>query len=240
MFRVVLIAAILFCAVVLWRMNAGSKPQSIAVVEAPASIEEKPLVLVQTATPTAPAIVEPASSNMVPSSPPSEAAPPVLPKKVGVENLEQTLLKDAHGQPLTVGQVEAAAACEKQGMRLPTVRELAEFAALRGAQGILPATETEGRIDEKEVRSIKAKNQDGQADEFYYGHIGFRPYNGLYQESGEPLFWSSSKGECLILEGERAKFCGYVLHAHKGQLSGKYDWVQGQANCVREKKVRSP
>lgn len=158
--------------------------------------------------------------------------------------LTQLLLKDAEGKPLKLSHESAAQACASKGMRLPTIRELANLAKAKGAIGISHApVEGEREKPEEKIEHVAAIDPDGRRDEFFYRPKGFRPdpnpHNipedpgtGSFGQQGHWL-WSSSRSQSCPL-AEPAKFCAYVFEAENGSISDKYDTVRLSASCVKE------
>jgi hypothetical protein len=158
--------------------------------------------------------------------------------------LIQGLLREPDGSLLRADYSNIESKCAGMGMRLPTIRELANLAKSRGAKGILNSFQIKDqeRMAEK-VEHIMAINPDGKADDFFYAPEGFKHdsnHQNIPEDSGEGGFWlqghwlwSSSRSPKCPLE-EPAKFCAYAFDAKSGKISDKYDTVQLSASCVKE------
>jgi hypothetical protein len=99
------------------------------------------------------------------------------------------IVRDEYGNLLIMSQAGAIKACADQGMRLPTIRELAKMSQAMGARGILETNE----VKEGEVPAgfylVSAIDPNGQKDTFYFNYFGYvRPAGDL----GNNWFWSSS------------------------------------------------
>lgn len=158
--------------------------------------------------------------------------------------LVQLLLKRPDGNLIKEDYGSAARACAEKGMRLPTIRELANLAKARGATGILNFSSGNDQAQaDQEIEQIRAINPDGKEDEFKYSYNGFQPDSNrqnIPEDSGDGGFWlqgkwlwSSSRAlNCPL--AEPAKFCAYIFDAESGEISSKYDTVHLSASCVKE------
>ncbi|MGZ6287136.1 MAG: hypothetical protein ACXWQO_03050 [Bdellovibrionota bacterium] len=135
------------------------------------------------------------------------------------------LLRDKNNNPLQFDQAGAARACAGKNLRLPGIRELAQFAQDHGAVGVADGIGSSGQGHSP--RLIRAVNSDGKKFEFYYSSEGYHdeipePYLGLKH----PQYWSSSEN----LDGANASF--YVLDV-KGRIHDHYKYVKGYARCFK-------
>lgn len=88
------------------------------------------------------------------------------------------------GHPRPNGELGAVEYCASQGMRLPSIRELAELLVSMGAAGVSETVKT-GSV------YVSSKNADGSADGFYFTNTGYHAPNLDFARN---KFWSSSLG----------------------------------------------
>ncbi|MGZ3695343.1 MAG: hypothetical protein ACXWQO_14595 [Bdellovibrionota bacterium] len=165
--------------------------------------------------------------------------------------LKDVLLRDPQGNFPFAGMPEAIAACEERGMKLPTIRELAQLAQTRGAKGILELSEAHGDVPEgyKSIRVLDG----GSVDEFYYNSAGYQDstlalagkFNLVGMNAGEHeimkvsgkepegflIYWSSSEAVGHHTESDPDLHSFYVLDVH-GKIHDHYRSVKGLVRCI--------
>ena len=116
------------------------------------------------------------------------------------------ILKDGSGSLITgKNQYQAADECAKRGMRLPTIRELAQWATQYGAA--ISDCPKDGYSE------IDASDASGNPDKLYFSWSGYHaPTDGGL---GQYLYWSSS-----VVPG---------VYDGAFTLDGTYAWIQGDA-----------
>ncbi len=104
-------------------------------------------------------------------------------------------LRDKNGKIITnVTQKQASDACERQGMRLPTAREVALEGVKIGGAALLEVSDYEaGKIPlgyaKSDFYKVTTKEEDKSTDQFYYSYEDYvRPTRDL----GNHWVWSSS------------------------------------------------
>ncbi|RYZ94241.1 MAG: hypothetical protein EOP11_26645 [Proteobacteria bacterium] len=139
------------------------------------------------------------------------------------------ILRDEDGHFVRANQSGAAAACAAKGMRLPTLRELAQLATSRGAKGIKEQSE----IRETDLAGgyilETPTDPSGKRDDFYYNSLGYRePDRG----AGKQAFWSSSACVACVLGGGGAS-SAYAFDAASGKFYDKYETLSYSVRCLK-------
>lgn len=143
---------------------------------------------------------------------------------VGADVLADTvdrdgILRDDRGNVIWMTQAEAIEACTRHGMRLPTVRKLAELSQAQGAKGILEITEVKDQAIPGGYYLVDSKNPDGNIDQFYFNRDGYNTPGG---DLGRKWFWSSSVGPSSGSGG----YYSFGLNGNSGGIgtgNGGYD-----------------
>lgn len=128
------------------------------------------------------------------------------------------IARNADGSVRSMNQYEANEYCLNQGLRLPTIRELALYAQSREAHGIRENAQ-EGYY------YIEALDASGKPDTFYFTNRGYLRPQG---ELGMAWFWSSSlhprhTGHAFYMRGYDAA----LVHEMRTVFGG------GAVMCVR-------
>jgi hypothetical protein len=140
--------------------------------------------------------------------------------------LKEVLLKDSQGSLLKVSQEGAAKACTEHGMHLPTIRELAKLGQLRGAKGVLEASEVRDQNLTAGFALVTATSPDEKKDDFFYNPVGYVPT----RESKGQIFWSSSYCVgCVIPTGANSS---HVFDGNDGRIHDHYDSLDFAVRCV--------
>lgn len=128
------------------------------------------------------------------------------------------IIRNADGSIRSMNQYEAIEYCLSQGLRLPTIRELALYAQSREAHGVRESAR-EGYY------LIESTNANGKPDSFYYTHRGYLQPKG---DLGAVAFWSSSLHP-------RKTHQGYLLHGYDAVIFSEDRTVFGgvAVRCVR-------
>lgn len=151
-------------------------------------------------------------------------------KETTTDPMTLNILRYDTGAVLVLDRAKAHAACSARSQRIPTIRELAEYAKTKGAAGIPGPTEVRARNFSRYV----ARNQDGSVDNFSYLGEGYRagaPQNFVGLDSENALIWSSSYCTgCVQGTGETSVF---VFDARTGEIHDKYDSLEFGVACVK-------
>jgi hypothetical protein len=135
-------------------------------------------------------------------------------------------------------EYEAEDYCQKRNQRLPTARELANYAQNQGADGI-------SESKKQGYQLVSGSDSVGNPDHFYYSNRGYkRPAGDL----GNFRIWSSSAVPPYITDG------GYYLNGIDGSIDSDYrgrffykyvngsievdmhdDYVGGMAICIQSR-----
>ena len=126
------------------------------------------------------------------------------------------IAKDEEGNVLHLNQLDAEKYCKEQGMRLPTIRELALYAQSLEAAGI---SETK----KEELYLVKGSDAAGNSDHFYFSHKGYKRPKG---DLGKYWFWSSSVHPDYT-------FSAYVLNGNNGDVGLDVSSYINDFNAVR-------
>jgi hypothetical protein len=149
------------------------------------------------------------------------------------------IARNPDGSVRAMSQYEAERYCLNMGLRLPTARELAHYAQLRGAKG-LSASAKNGFI------LIEESDNSGKMDRFYYSNVGYE--QPLEDDSGWQFLWSSS---LLPYDSIHQNELAFALDLESGRLGQAHHRSQTTsprfmdprtkrtdiyvARCVREK-----
>lgn len=176
------------------RIHAGQKIARVQTEGAPLELELETGEVREVKVPEAQPKAAPPAAMPVPSGPPIAQAP--------ASNVLEDIVWDVDGTALSGNLRLAQEYCEGHGLRLPTVRELAEEATRLGAQGIretaYPDAETSAAALRDEIDRMardgyvpiyKRSLHAGVAVGFYFNFRGYRKPEGSH---GLWYFWSTS------------------------------------------------
>jgi hypothetical protein len=142
---------------------------------------------------------------------------------VGISKTMTDVIRDGHGDILQTTKKSAFEYCKGVGMRVPTIRELAEWAVLNGAAGIretaFPDTlyyfsenkalkDEEDRNSSENFRAVsKPSHPQGNAlTDFYYNYSGYvaptSDIQGVVLRSSSPIWLGFGS---YILAGDSGK-----------------------------------
>lgn len=211
-------------------MEAPNASIEVAELEAPPKApppHNPPIIALSSAS----LETEPAQREFQPAPPAAVSAetPP------GETKLEVRVLRDEEGKFIYSTQEEAFELCQNNGMRLPSIRELAELAKKKGAKGILGQIQAKEQDIAEGTIQIKAQNSDGKKEQFYYSWEGYsspRDWKNL-PPLGHHWFWSSSTCvNCIIGTGGNSI---YVFDGWDGHIYDKYADLNLPISCVKQK-----
>jgi hypothetical protein len=146
------------------------------------------------------------------------------------------IAKDKNGKVLYMNHPDAVKYCEKDGKRLPTVREQALLSQSMGSKGLKETTFADIKTSDAKVSAeITQMNKDGyyafykknQAGEtvvdFYFNYNGYKKPTG---DLGENYFWSSSVHPVYSSYAYELFGCGGYIY---------YGYDYGAVRCVRSR-----
>jgi uncharacterized protein (TIGR02145 family) len=123
------------------------------------------------------------------------------------------ILRYDYGPIRRMSQFYAMLACP-HGTHLPTIRELAVLSQASGAKGILEVSQVDPNAVPAGYRKVSAINPNGQKDEFYFNHEGYKRPSG---DLANNMFWSSS-----VVADDRYSdnsYYGYFFYGGEGWVS---------------------
>lgn len=130
---------------------------------------------------------------------------------VNSANAADLIVRYPDGSPIQASWSVAMQACPA-GMRLPTARELAKWAASRGAKGILEVNQVDPRATPAGYQLISVVDPDGKNDSFFYSYEG---YESTIEKHQKYDFWTSSSRPDNQYDAAQLTYFGMIYNYTK-------------------------